>query len=388
MLPAKVRKAAASRAKSNGQQEPLWKGPEIDGITYSLLCRFLSCRERFRVTVIDGLRPTDSFNHRLEYGSMWHLCEESFASERRHFDGELSGVDTTLWSDNLEEYAQKLCQKYPIQQEQVEHWYNVCRTQFPVYVRYWSKQPDVKDRTPLLQETAFSVPYKLPSGRIVRLRGKWDSVDLIGKGKQAGIYLQENKTKGDIDERSLRRQLGSGFDLQTMIYLVALEGHQFPDGIGKGRPDRLNAAGIRITGIRYNVVRRPLSGGKGSIVRHKATKKEPEETKEAFYKRLSAIIEASPQEFFMRWKIEISAADVERFRRECLDPILDQLYNWWEWASNPTGAHFQFNPIHWRHPYGVWNPMDQGFESELDEYLIAGNRTGLKRATTLFPELE
>ena len=28
---------------------PAWKGPEVDGITQSLLSKFLVCRERFRI---------------------------------------------------------------------------------------------------------------------------------------------------------------------------------------------------------------------------------------------------------------------------------------------------------------------------------------------------
>src|SRR4051794_6290554 len=59
---------------------PLWKGPEEDGITFSLLSQFLVCRERFRVRVIEGLSAGGGFNHRIEYGSMWHTCEEALAA--------------------------------------------------------------------------------------------------------------------------------------------------------------------------------------------------------------------------------------------------------------------------------------------------------------------
>ncbi len=314
------------------RSEPLWKGPEVDGITFSLLNRFLQCRERFRLYVVEGLRPADTFNHRIEYGNMWHVCEEALASERSHF-GEVVG--TTLWEDNLREYAQELCQRYPLEQSQIDHWYNVCKTQLPLYVKYWSKHPDVKERTPLLQEQVFDVPYKLPSGRTVRLRGKWDAVDLIGKGKGAGVFLQENKTKGQIDEGQIKRQLT--FDLQTMLYLVALQNidedvrwFEMPAGSAMLARDK------PLLGVRYNVVRRPLSGGKGSIVQHKGkparklksgktSPAKPAETKESYYGRLKTIIAESPAEYFMRWQVLVSPADIQRFRRECLDPILEQL---------------------------------------------------------------
>lgn len=188
--------------------EPLWEGPSSDGpnggITQSMLNQFLVCRERFRVRYVLGLQPADQFNHRLEYGSMWHCAEESLAAK-----------DPDPWA-KLDLYTAKLCERYPLQQADVIKWYEICKLQFPIYVDYWSKHPDVVNRQPLLQEEVFNIPYKLPSGRTVRLRGKFDSVDLI----DGGIWLQENKTKGDIDPQLLQRQLT--FDLQTGFYMTAL----------------------------------------------------------------------------------------------------------------------------------------------------------------------
>lgn len=382
-MPSKIGKKLEERGigQQKEHREPLWKGPEEDGITFSLLSRFLVCRERFRLLVVEGLKTADGFNHRIEYGNLWHVCEEALASERSHF-GEVVG--TTLWEDNLKTYCQTLCKRYPMQQEQVSHWYNVCKIQFPLYVEYWSKQPDVQQCTPLLQEESFSVPYRLPSGRVVRLRGKWDSVDLIGKGKEQGIYLQENKTKGDVNERQLQRQLA--FDLQTMMYLVALSYY----------PCSNYGSEVPIKGVRYNVVRRPLSGGKGTIVQHKPSKSNPSgETKEHYYQRVSEVIKEDPGHFFMRWKVEITPADVDKFRQQCLDPILEQLCQWWEYMlahdaiidSYSDVWSFNKDGIHSRHPFGVWNILDEGGSSDVDEYLATGSEVGLQRTENLFPEL-
>ncbi|MHC4278494.1 MAG: PD-(D/E)XK nuclease family protein, partial [Planctomycetota bacterium] len=231
---------------------PVWKGPEEDRITQSLLSRFLVCRERFRLLVVEGLKPADEFNHRIEYGSMWHVCEQ---------------YSTSRWWEKLADYAYRLCKRYRGQQEQIQHWYNVCKAQFPIYVDYWAKHNTIKNRTSLLQEEAFCVPYKLPSGRVIKLRGRWDSVDLIGKGRNAGIDLWENKTLGDIKEELLRRQLESGFDLQTMFYLVALT-EAWPLNLWTQLKDK----SYKLRGVVYNVVRRPLAGGKHSIRQHKPTK--------------------------------------------------------------------------------------------------------------------
>jgi hypothetical protein len=363
---------------------PLWSGPcdlgPQGGITFSLLSKFLSCRERFRIAVVEGLRPVDAFNHRIAFGDAWHICEESLAW--RDPDGVVDSGDKP-WEAPLLYWGQQACKQYPTAAEQVDHWYNVIRVTFPLYVDYWAKHPDMIARQPLLSEQSFSVPYRLPSGRTVRLRGKWDSVDLVGEGKGARIILQENKTKGDVREAQLRRQLR--FDLQLGIYLVALRYTQMDSYEPWGR--------LAIGGVRYNVVRRPLSGGKGSIVRHKPTKSNPEgESKEAFFLRLRDIIAASPQDYFMRWDVGITPSDILKFRRECLDPILEQLCDWWEAMQDCDGDYFKpptpHGYVHWRHPFGVFDALNEGGSSDLDEYLETGSTVGLERARTLFPELE
>lgn len=359
-----------ARDKSN---LPVWQGPQVEGITFSLLSRFLVCRERFRLMVIEGLAPAPDFNKSIEYGSMWHVCEEAHA-----VNGD--------WKAKLKDYCQTLAHKFPTQGKEIEHWYNICWRQFEVYTSYWSKHPDVVYRTPILQEATFNVPYQLPSGRIVKLRGKFDSVDLIGKGATAGVYLQENKSKGDIDVNEISRNLA--FDLQTMIYIIALKQTTLISSADRAR----------IKGVRYNVIRRPLAGGKHSIRPHKATKNQPEESLPDFYDRLVGLIKEDAelafrdkQEsfFFIRRRVEISDADIDSFKQTCLNPILEQLCDWYDWVTDDVGVWDceQGHGIHYRLPFGVYNPLLEGRSSELDEYLKSGSTAGLAQITNLFPEL-
>ncbi len=44
--------------------------------------------------------------------------------------------------------------------------------------------------------------------------------------------------------------------------------------------------------------------------------------------------------------------------------------------------------IHWQHPFGVYNAMNEGGCTDLDEYLASGNVVGLRQIDNLFPELE
>lgn len=319
--------------------------------------------------VVEGLKPADTFNARLEFGNMWHVCEEALAA------GSNPNNRIDQWTP-LVNYARELSQRYAFQREQIDHWYRVCRELFPIYVEHWSRHPDVTSRTPLLQEETFSVPYSLPSGRIVRLRGKWDSVDYLpeheedGKRYQAGDWVAENKTKSAIDARKIARQMT--YDLQTMLYVIALD--RYKDNSKAQNPT---------VGVRYNVIRRSA---------HK--------TPESMLKKVFEDMDTGRiGEWFARWKVEITPADIVRFRRESLDPILEQLCDWWEWVTKSKDP---FSPddgcetdkdrpitssVHFRFPNGVYNPLTEGAESELDRYLENGSEAGLQRVDNLFPEL-
>ena len=369
-------------------EEPVWKGPIVDGITYSMLSRFLTCRERFRLAVIEGLRTADTFNHKIEYGHMWHECERAVSAKKP-------------WMQVLEEYYLKLLQKYKWQNisYEIRKWYMICRTQFPIYEKYWREHADNQQRTPIAQEYNFCVDYPLDNGRVVKMRGKMDAFDLIGKPKSGEVDLQENKTKGDIDEENIQKQLV--MDCQTMFYLTALYKLQ---QVPKKQRTLLPAFyDTPIGGVRYNVIRRPLSGGKGNIKQHKATAKKPAESDEAFYSRLASIIDGTglnrngdetpgPAYFFMRWKANILKQDVDHFNTVFLRPILHQLCNWYDWVSTcyqkgitPFSVD---NTIHWQHPFGVDNMINEGFSHDMDEYLRTGSMIGLRRVEKLFEELD
>lgn len=404
----KINKLAAKlKGKKLPGTEPLWKGPcaegPLGGITQSMIGNWLCDRERFRIKYVEGLRTMETFNHRLEYGQLWHTCEEALAK----------GVE---WPTALERYAQSLLVRYPTQQQEVEKWYMACRMQFPVYVQYWAKHPDVVNRTPLMQEEVFDVPYQLPSGKVVRLRGKFDSVDLIGKGKDAGVYLQENKTKGDADEQEIKRQLK--WDLQTMMYLIALSSPQKTWHSGAGRDVPGWKYGTPIKGVRYNVIRRPLSGGKGSIKQKEATTGskcpkckgvkivgmgmncpkcdgvgrincQPAETAEEYWDRLQQYFLQEPEAFFMRWTSEVSPEEIKSFERRCLQPILEEICAWYKFVT--TGDPFRTEAnfgIHYMFPLGVTNMLLESGANEYDVYLETGSRAGLKRRDSLFQELQ
>lgn len=371
-------KKALSKLKIPPQPSTLWEGPNGEGlnggVTQGLLSRYLCCKERTRIHVMEGLREPEGFNHRLEYGNMWHIMEENHAA----------GRDMDYCVHSVLEYAKGLGQRFKESQQQIQHWYRICIAQFPVYVDFWSRHKDTKKREPICQEAEFSVPYTLPQGRVVRLRGKWDSIDRVEKR----LCLQENKAKGEVEVEQLKRQLQ--FDLQTMFYLTAMT----QDGLPK-------RYGTKELEVRYNVVRRPCSGGKYSIKQKKG------QTEEEYYKELQDLIASDPEFFFVRFNVEILPEEVSRFIHVCLNPILENLYDdyeWWMFCSQQGGTKraglsliydYQFRATRFpehrqRHfilPFGIWNPLAEGRGTALDEYLSTGSERGLERTTVLYPEL-
>lgn len=374
--PKRTKESLASKLKKTNRLrklvESVWAGPQVDGITQSILSKLFVDPERFRILFIEGLREPEKFIIQIEYGQMWHTCEEHLAS----------GSDE--WKNALKQYALQLVKKYPLQREDILHWKKLCEIQFPLYVEYWKRNPDVKARKPFYQEETFEEIITLPSGRQFVARGKWDAVDII----ENEYWIQENKSKSTVEVAMLSKQLM--FDLQTMMYLVALQAH-----LKKIKKDH-----IPIGGVRYNVVRRPLSGGKGTIRKHKATKNKPAETDEAFYGRVRTILKDDPSHYYTRLKVIVSSEDIETFKHQCLFPVMENLidsFEWWDYCINKEVDVYDYlhrqkqfphhYPRHYRTPYGIYNTIAQGGMTEIDHYLANGSTIGLTRVTKLFTEL-
>lgn len=389
------RQAIDAALKQHNKVAPLWLGPcgvtgpdEYSGVTQSLLGRSLVCPERFRLGVMEGFREPDKFNHRTAYGDMFHVMAEHNAA----------GKDMGYCVRAVLEHCKGLAVKHKDQQQDISKWYNIVTRQFQSYVNHWSKNKENKKRKNVFSEQVFDVPYKLPSGRTVRLRGKWDSVDLIDKG----LYIEENKTKGEVIKEKITRQLK--FDLQAMFYIVALQ-ELLKNPYGYSQLQLLNAKAT-VQGINYNVVRRPLAEGKYCIRQHKGRGKDLKgaETTEQYYNRLGKLIESDPEWFFVRFKVDISQRDVDKFKALCLHPVLENLcddYEWWWYCFNSkTGPHSVYEydvrekwfPYHKRRhhvmPYGIYSYLLDGGETHLDNYLLTGDDRGLERTTEMFRELK
>jgi len=347
--------------KTKQTQTRLWKGPQQDGITQSLLSQFLVCRERFRLLVMEGLKEREAYNHKLEYGNLWHTAEEYYHQELGD------------WKEALHRYSRMLKHQYGERQSEIDKWLQVCLRQFQVYTEHWAEWEKGQKRKCLEREEKFSVWHVLPSGDKVRLRGKMDSLWLVGNH----LYMQENKAKGSVNEDQLRSELP--WNLQLMFYVVALR-HRMR------KEERLRRC--KFGGVFYNVIRRPLGGFKFNIQQRKGRMTKAgrigEESLEEYYDRLESIIRDNVDHFFVRARLVLTQDDIDKFEYQTLNPLLQTIFDWWNQMCQPKPT---YNTLHWRMPYGVYSPLANERQDEYTQYLATGDTTGLEKVNNLFPEL-
>jgi hypothetical protein len=308
-----------------------------DGLSYSLICKFRNCRERFRISTVEGLRSTDR-KAAMEFGTIFHKALE-FAAHGKTSSQIITELfkfykDTTVDHDLIRQAC--------------------------ILVPHYNKYYESERKTYVAQEEVFDIPYKsCVTGKIVRLRGRRDEVYQVGKT----LWLQENKTKTTIDETKILLTLPH--DLQTMLYVYSMT-HDY--------------AGRRIGGVLYNVIRRPM------------LRQGQKESESQFYQRLNEHVSDDPSHYFKRYEVELVPSDIQRFFNETLVPIVENIVVWWESVKrNPFEPWMDEqgnpNPHHYRTPFGIFDPMTIGVGDYFD-YVTSGSEIGLERVTTAFPELE
>ena len=310
-----------------------------DGVSYSLLSRFINCRERFRLYAVEGLRPEKSGRDALEFGTYVHRILELHAKKPNLSIHALVKANPCPLDPALKPVAQVVMDRYL-------WWYKNSKYRY------------------IAQEEVFDVPYLLPNGRTLRLRGRFDEILRAPAGYPRGtIWIQENKTKEKINTYQIESFLPN--NLQTMFYSTAAERHY-------SRP---------VTGVVYNVIRKPT---------HKRSVQK-KETQEQFLERLDGIIEADPKHFFHRVEFPFHKSHLERWQLRTLNPILLDLCRWWESiAHNPfepwTLPDGSANPNHFLRPFGVYDSLTTGIGDYFDP-ITRNNYVGYSRDNEPFSEL-
>lgn len=336
----------AELAKKRGKNgKPLWD-LDRDGITYTMLSRFMVCRERFRLSAVEGWSET-GLQAALEFGSAFHRCLENPKSSpekiTRQYQAERV-ASKALFRNQLQEFETLMGIV-----EAVVHGYR------SIY-----SDDDAKTKTTVFHEEKFDIQYALSlpvNYREVRLRGRFDHVfrDKLGK-----LWLLETKTKSDIDDDGISRTLSQ--DLQTMLYVSALE----------------KMTGEKVAGVVYNVIRRP------------ALRQKKSESIRQFVLRVKQTVLEQADKYFLRWTHTLDKHDLSKWQARTLDPLLRQVCSWWDSIKkHPFDPEYLYRPgsEHYQRPFGVYDSLASGRRGDFFELLTGGSTSGLKRREVAFPEL-
>lgn len=321
------------------------------GISFSLLSRFINCRERFRLYAVEGVREHSSSKEQMDFGTYFHELLEIHA--------EFPHLSPTAVSRKAKKSITKP-QKA------------IADLVFNQYCEWYSDQR----YTYVAQEQEFFVPYTLPNGRTVNLVGKSDE---IIAAKDGTLWVQENKTKEKFNEYKIESSIP--FDLQTLMYCIAIE------KLFK-RP---------VTGFVYNVIRKPTH--KPAKIKEKytdpKTKKQKTlsraETQVEFHNRLKGVIANDPPHFFKRWEFALTPEHMNRWRQTTFDPLLTQLCMWWDSVKHDPFSPWDLlngdpNPHHHLRPFGVYDPMTNG-TGDFFNLITRNRRIGTTSGNDCFSEL-
>lgn len=309
------------------------------GISFSLLSRFINCRERFRLYAVEGLREEHSSKAAMDWGTYFHELIELHA---KYPNLSAQGIIRRAKKKNIKDRKQ-------------------ADVVFTEYMEYFAEC----DYRYYAQEQEFRVPYLLPNGKKLNLVGKTDEIILRPDNT---LWIQENKTKEKINEYKIESGLID--DLQTMMYAVCVQ----------------TLFKKEVTGVVYNVIRKPS-------IKPKAVKGEGrKENTQEFSDRLVEEIQSNPSHYFKRWEIPFPPGHLPAWCDRSFNPLLMQLYHWWESVKHDpfspwTTEEGEPNCHHWRKPFGIYDSMTTG-TGDFFDYLTRGLSVGVSVGNPPFPELE
>lgn len=324
-----------------------------DGITYSSLETWITCPEKFRLGVVEGLSALKS-SVALDFGSQFHNAHDVLYSMARDGTLDVSQIEETvemILDEMYEKMEAELLAKLP-RPEDLEEWkqtFESMAVTFRAYVRYYISDFTDKGLQWESLEELFKIPYtiQLPGEESVTIyvRGKRDGTFSVKDkmSKRRRVYLFETKTKAIIDDGATFDKLS--FELQCNLYLSTL---------------RQKLGGETPGGVLYNLVRR-------SQLRLKKT-----ETRQEYVERIAEDIAARPEHYFQRINVAITEKDLNEWEPTFLS-MLTQIYRW------SRGEFHYRNSAACNGRFGVCHFLT---------VCASGDKSYLKKRNFPFPELD
>lgn len=315
-----------------------------DGITQSALSNFLTCPEKFNLSMNQGW-VSEKTGFAIDFGNIVHSVLDQVYTNFKGIDDKGHAVEwcRAVLADNLDATLEATA-KFRILNNDIEQEicdnYRLAEIVLRRYFQRWFRED--KKRDWVFLEKEFSNEYHLGiqdfgtghNAFSVPMKGKIDGVFRSGKK----FRQLETKTKGQINENEIQDKLT--FDLQNFFYLKNSE----------------ILLGEKPAGILYNVIRRPQ------------LKQGAKETHVQFCERVNEDIEKRRDFYFMRWDISILPSEYKRWERE-FEIMMGNLvahYENEEYFRNPTGCNAfhrtcQFLPVCSRRDFSGLRIRDEIF---------------------------
>lgn len=323
----------------------MWS-PYVEGISPSSLQKFMFCRERFRLYMLERLREERPFSKAIAYGSMMHAGLEAYCCSGRP-DVKTDNPSKLHYLKAIDKEAEKIGNRFQTRRSEIDLHREFARGQIKEYVnRFWTRDCDRKYTE---VESNFAVATTLQDGskRQPVVKGIIDAVFFAG-GKP---YIEDHKCRGNIDEQYLSD--GMVRDLQIMLYCWAY-------WVREGRKK------TAVPNIFYNLIRRPLS--------QRPFRQKKAESLSAFISRVIEDIRNDPKHYFLGREYAITQKDLEDFEFRCLEPLLIQLCDWYDSIQDCPMDPWQ-SPLHFESPL-VYGGAPKTSDTDYFRLLTTGSRLG------------
>ena len=319
--------------------------PYRDGITQSLLCSFMNCREQAKL-MLEKVRPKRP-NPAFLYGSFVHECHDKFIQCLIHKES-INNSKNQIKEIYKRFIKSSICKEFS--SEEIEDILLKAIILFECYINNYKKEYKNIEWIDSEQKFESSTCIEVDSTwREPIFRGMIDGLFNNTTHKNInnrGLWIFETKTKSRIDENKLEMTLGK--DFQVYFYL-----NSFCSNTSEEEWPR---------GCRYNILRKPLL---------RCGKKE---TIQQFSERLRSDIQKRPEHYFIQYDIVITAEDIKRYKQE-LNILIKEFCEWWEDLKN---KHYR-NLDHCENKYGSCQYIN---------YCHGANTSYYKIIDSFFPELE
>lgn len=361
--PKKTNKGTAAK------YETVWKGPQVHGLTHSQINAYKESPELCAVAYLDGLRPK-AVDIKMEYGTLHHLFDESYANARAGLAGFSKSSPKTALKLAADAVRRYLGLRITGLAAQAKHDLVLAGEQviqlYPLYLDHYKHQ----EIEWVARESVFRVRHDVPAvpssrylqaGTHVLLTGKRDGLYKAREKGVIGLGLWEIKTKTKIDRTALREQLRC--DSQSLFYLWAT--------LLECREKKSKLRPIQET---YDVLKRP------------ALKRHQNESINAYINRCKKAVEAKRNEFFARETIPVLEAELEEYSARFLTPEIKCFLEWWGSIENdPSPEGRTQSSLHY---LGLGALINAWGKSRYYDHLVGNQSSHTVRSIAVpFPEL-